>query len=63
MDVDGVEALALRVLGGVDQVGVGDLTGTALKTVDVDLAAFDGGGDGVSDTVTESGTDRRDRVR
>ena len=63
MDVDGVEALALRVLGGVDQVGVGDLTGTALKTVDVDLAAFDGSGDGVSDTVTESGTDRRDRVK
>ena len=47
MDVDGVEALALRALGGVDQVSVGDLTGTALKTVDVDLAAFDGGGDGV----------------
>jgi hypothetical protein len=62
MDVDGVEALALRVLGGVDQVSVGDLTGTALKTADVDLSAT-GGGDGVSDTVTVSGTDRRDRVR
>jgi hypothetical protein len=62
MDLGGIEALALRVLGGVDQVSVGDLTGTALKTADVDLSAT-GGGDGVSDTVTVSGTDRRDRVR
>ena len=56
MDFDGVEHLALRTLGGADQVTVGDMTGTALKAAGVDLAGFDGNGDAASDTVTARGT-------
>jgi RTX calcium-binding nonapeptide repeat (4 copies) len=63
MDFDGIEAMSLRALGGADAITVGDLTGTALKTADVDFAAFDGGGDASPDTVIATGTDRRDRVQ
>src|SRR5262249_19405709 len=38
------------------------LTGTGLKTVDLDLAAFGGGGDSSADTVTVSGSARKDTV-
>jgi hypothetical protein len=62
LDVDGIEALALRALGGSDAISVGDLTGTALKTADVDLSASVGGGDGAADTVTVGGTERPDNV-
>ena len=43
MDLDGIEQANVRALGGADNVTVGDLTGTGLKTANVDLAAFDGG--------------------
>jgi hypothetical protein len=62
MDLDNVEGLALRSLGGVDQVTVGDLTGTDMKTAAVDLGAFDGTPDATSDTVTVTGTAQRDNV-
>jgi hypothetical protein len=62
MDFAGIEATSLRTLGGVDIVTVNDLTGTALKTNDIDLSAFDGGGDATSDTVIVNGTSGRDRV-
>ena len=38
MDVDGVENVAFNALGGADTVNVHDLTGTAVKTVAIDLA-------------------------
>jgi Ca2+-binding RTX toxin-like protein len=63
MDFDGIEAMSLRSLGGADTITVGDLTGTALKTADIDLAAFGGGGDASADTVIANGSDRRDRVQ
>ena len=62
LDFDGIEALALRALGGTDAIHVGDLTGTALRTADVDLSGFAGGGDSAADTVTVDGTDRPDNV-
>ncbi|HKP17295.1 MAG TPA: calcium-binding protein [Gaiellaceae bacterium] len=62
MDLDGIEDANLRMLGGVDAVRVADLTGTALKTADVDLAGFDGSGDGAADTVTAVATDAPDRI-
>jgi Ca2+-binding RTX toxin-like protein len=63
MDVNDVEQANVRTLGGADNVTVGDLTGTGLKTANVDLAAFDGAGDGSADTVTLNGSDRAERVR
>ena len=47
MDLDGLEQMRVRVLGGTDTVTVGDLQGTGVKTVSTDLRAFDGGADGV----------------
>ena len=42
MDLDGIEHVAVRALGGADEMRVGDLTGTDVKSVDVDLAATGG---------------------
>ena len=60
MDVDGIEHVALRMLGGADTVTVNDLARTGVKSVDVDLAAIAGGGDGAQDSVVVNGTDGRD---
>src|SRR3954447_25673376 len=62
MDLNGIEQANLRTLGGADNVTVGDLTGTGLKTANVDLAGFDGDGDGSADTVTLNGSDKAERV-
>jgi Ca2+-binding RTX toxin-like protein len=61
-DFDGIERVEIRTLGGTDNVTVGDLTGTALKTANVDLAGFDGQGDGATDTVTAAGTEDADAI-
>ena len=62
MDFDGIEQVSVRALGGADAILVDDLSGTAVDTVDVDLAAVGGSGDGQADTVTTNGTGRRDVV-
>jgi predicted ester cyclase len=62
MDLDDVEALNVRSLGGADFVAVNDLTGTDLRTVDADLNAFGGGGDLQPDTVVARGTESADSV-
>ncbi|HKE78226.1 MAG TPA: calcium-binding protein [Solirubrobacteraceae bacterium] len=62
MDFDGVEGLALAALGGPDTITIGDLSGTDLDTADVNLAGFDGTGDGAADSVTVNGTNRADTV-
>ena len=52
MDLNSVEMMELRTLGGFDTVTVNDLTGTGLAVVAVDLAATPGGSsDGQADTV------------
>jgi RTX calcium-binding nonapeptide repeat (4 copies) len=64
MDLDGVEAIDVRALGGTDSVTVDDVTGTDLRRVDVDLAAALGGStaDGLADTVTVAGTKGDDSI-
>ncbi len=56
MDLDDVEAVDFRALGGNDNVTLGDLAGTDLVNAGLDLRGPNGGGDGASDTVTVSGT-------
>jgi len=64
MDTAGVERVDFNALGGADVVNVGDLTGTDVGNVNVDLAAALGGsnGDGQSDHVTVDGTKGDDSV-
>jgi hypothetical protein len=58
IDLGGVERVRAVALAGADDVTVGDLTGTAVRGVDVEL---DGDADG--DAVTVTGTDEVDDVR
>jgi hypothetical protein len=64
MDLDAVETIRLRTLLGNEQVTIGDLTGTDLASVDVDLAAVRGGTtpDNQKDFVTVTGTAGNDTV-
>jgi Ca2+-binding RTX toxin-like protein len=62
MDLNDVETLDLRALGGSDLLTVNDLAGTDLTSVVVDLAAFAGGGDGLLDTVIVNGTAADDTI-
>ncbi len=64
MDIDGVENIQLATLGGVDNVNVNDLSGTAVKQVAIDLSAVPGSGqgDGVTDTVSVNGTAGDDKI-
>jgi Ca2+-binding RTX toxin-like protein len=52
MDLHGMENVNIRALGGADVITVGDLRGTDVDTVRVDLAAFDGTDDALADTVS-----------
>jgi Ca2+-binding RTX toxin-like protein len=63
MDVNGVEHVSFRALGSSDTITVGDLSGTGVKSVDLDLAGFDGLGDAAVDSVVVDGTARRDVVQ
>lgn len=60
MDLNDVENVELRALGGADSITAGDLTGTDVVGIAVDLRGADGGGDGAADTVTVSGTNAAD---
>ena len=64
MDAAGVERVDFNALGGADLVNVGDLTGTDVANVNVDLASSLGGsnGDGQVDHVTVNGTNGDDSV-
>jgi len=64
MDLNDVERIELNALGGVDNVVVGDLTGTDVTEVDIDLAGVIGGvtGDGEVDSVTVNGTAGKDAI-
>src|SRR3954451_4212191 len=59
MGLDTVEAVAIAARGGADVITAGDLTGSDVKTVDVDLGAADG----AADTVIASGSVDADQVR
>jgi Ca2+-binding RTX toxin-like protein len=60
MDLDDMESIDFRALSGADNVVIGDLTGTDMKTIGLDLRGPNGGGDGAADTVTVNGTNGAD---
>jgi hypothetical protein len=62
MDMDDVERLDLTALGGIDTITVGDLSGTDVRVVDVDLSGPGGGGDAQVDVVRANGTPRADKI-
>jgi Ca2+-binding RTX toxin-like protein len=62
MDLASTEAIDLATLGGADTVTVNDLTGTGLQSVNVNLAANGGGGDGAADTIVINATDGDDVI-
>jgi Ca2+-binding RTX toxin-like protein len=62
MDLDDVERIDFVALGGADNVVVGDLSGTDLTLTTVNLRGRGGGGDGVADTLSVSGTNGADAI-
>jgi Ca2+-binding RTX toxin-like protein len=64
MDLNSVEQIKIATFGGADNVTVGDLTGTGVSAVFVQLAASaNGPADGQSDNVTVNGTNGDDAIR
>jgi len=61
MDLDDVEQIDFRALGGADNIVAGDLSGTDLTQVNLDLSNS-GAGDGAIDTVTVNGTNGADGI-
>ena len=64
MDLDGVERVDTRALGGADTVTVRDLSGTDLRQVDTDLSGELGSsaGDGQIDQLIVNGTNGNDAI-
>jgi Ca2+-binding RTX toxin-like protein len=60
MDLDDLENADFRALGGADNIVAGDLNGTDMTNIDLDLRGPSGGGDGAADTVTANGTQGAD---
>jgi Ca2+-binding RTX toxin-like protein len=58
MDTAGVERVDFNALGGADNIGVGDLAGTDVSAVNLDLGA----GDGQVERVTVDGTSGNDTL-
>lgn len=62
MDMDGVETITFNAQGGADTVTVNDMSGTAVKNVNVNLAATAGGADGLADTIVVNATNGNDVI-
>jgi Ca2+-binding RTX toxin-like protein len=62
MDLDDVERIDFRALGGADNIVVGDMTGTDLTQTGLDLRGPAGGGDGAPDSITVNGTQSADQI-
>ncbi|HUI94912.1 MAG TPA: calcium-binding protein [Xanthobacteraceae bacterium] len=62
MDLDNIEAIDFNALGGADAITVGDLTGTDVREVAINLGGSGGGGDGAADAVILTGTNRADTI-
>ena len=62
MDLNDVENIEFRALGGVDNIVVGDLSGTDVTKIGIDLRGPNGGGDGAADTITVNGTQGADVI-
>ncbi len=62
MDLDDVESIVARALGGTDTLTVNDLSGTDVRDVAGDLAATGGGNDLAADNVIANATNGGDVV-
>jgi len=63
MDLNDVEHIELRALGGVDLINVSDLSATDVTEISIDLAGSTAGtADGVRDQITAAGRDSADNV-
>jgi Ca2+-binding RTX toxin-like protein len=60
MDLDDVESLVARTLGGADRLTVDDVSGTDLVSVTANLAAAGGGDDGQPDAIVANATNGDD---
>lgn len=56
MDLDDVEEIEFRALGGADNIMVGDLTGTDVTQIGLDLRGPKSGSDFQADSITVNGT-------
>jgi Ca2+-binding RTX toxin-like protein len=56
MDLNDVETIDFRALGGADNIVIGDLSGTDVTDISLDLRGPNGGGDGATDSITVNGT-------
>jgi Ca2+-binding RTX toxin-like protein len=64
MDLNGIQQINVAALGGADTINVGDMTGTGVTQVNIDLSspAGTGTGDGQADTVIVNGTNANDTI-
>ncbi|MFM9915188.1 MAG: hypothetical protein ACKVOX_05215 [Rhizobacter sp.] len=62
MDLNDVEQIDFKALGGADNITVNDLAGTDVARLGIDLAAAGGGGDGAADTVVINGSAGADAI-
>ena len=60
MDLDDVERIEFRALGGADTIAIGDMSGTDVTRIDLDLRAAAGGADGAVDNVTVNASNAAD---
>jgi Ca2+-binding RTX toxin-like protein len=60
MDLNDMERVEIRALGGADSVVIGDLSGTDVTQVALDLRGPAGGPDGAADSVTVNATQGAD---
>jgi Ca2+-binding RTX toxin-like protein len=65
MDLNSIEHIQFTARGGADNVTVGDLTGTGVTQVAIDLSGTPGTGqgDGAVDQVTVNGTGKNDNIQ
>jgi Ca2+-binding RTX toxin-like protein len=58
MDMNDVEAVTFNARGGADAINIGDMSGTDVTQINIDLAAVPGttAGDGAADTIVINGT-------
>ena len=62
MDTDTTETIIYNAFGGSDNITIGDMTGTDVTRVILNLAASGGGADGLVDTVTVNATGLGDNI-
>jgi Ca2+-binding RTX toxin-like protein len=64
MDLNDVEGIDFNALGGADNIHIGDLSGTDVTEINVNLAGTLGGtaGDGAADTITIDATNGDDVI-